>query len=119
MAMVVLGIAAAGVLLPFTSGARVWAEGIRRTLAANLASNLMEEILNTPFDKIEEIVAEHQEDTFTDPMYANFSRGASCAYAYVPQQTPRDEDQCNYIRITVWVKYNGREIASINRLISK
>ncbi len=118
LAMVVLGIAAAGVLLPFTSGAKVRAEGIHRTLAAKLASGLMEEILNTPFENIEEIVDEHQEETFPDPLYSNFSRGATCAYAYVPQQSPRDEDQCNYICVTVWVKYNGREIVVINRLIS-
>ena len=39
MATVVLSIAAAGVLLPFTSGARVRAEGMRRTLGAKLASD--------------------------------------------------------------------------------
>jgi MSHA pilin protein MshD len=49
MAVVVLGIAAAGVLLPFSSGARVRAEGIRRTLGARLASDLMEEIIRKPF----------------------------------------------------------------------
>lgn len=49
MATVVLGIAAAGVLLPFVSGAAVRAEGMRRTLAAKLAGDLMEEILLKPF----------------------------------------------------------------------
>jgi hypothetical protein len=49
MATVVLGIAAAGVLLPFASGAAVRAEGMRRTLAAKLASDLMEEIITKPF----------------------------------------------------------------------
>ena len=52
IATVVLGIAAAGVLLPFTSGATVRAEGMRRTLAAKLASDLMEEIIGTEFDQI-------------------------------------------------------------------
>jgi len=51
MAVVVLGIAAASLLLPFVSGAAVRAEGINRTLAARLASDLMEEIVNTPFDQ--------------------------------------------------------------------
>ena len=41
MAVVVLGIAAAGILLPFTSGAAVQAEGVHRTLAAKLAADLM------------------------------------------------------------------------------
>jgi prepilin-type N-terminal cleavage/methylation domain-containing protein len=49
MAVVVLGIAAASLLLPFISGATVRAEGVNRTLAARLASDLMEEILRLPF----------------------------------------------------------------------
>ncbi len=49
MATVVLSIAAAGVLLPFTSGAKVRAEGLRRTLAAKLAGDLMEQITCKPF----------------------------------------------------------------------
>ena len=49
MAVMVLGIAAASVLLPFVSGAAVRAEGINRTLAARLASDLMEQILILPF----------------------------------------------------------------------
>jgi len=149
MAMVVLGIAAAGVLLPFTSGAQVRAEGIHRTLAAKLAGDLMEEIINKPFndpdgssydyhpgpdggeaifDNIDDYhgyseaegqIRDAAGEIITDSNYARFSRTATCVYAYVPQQTPRDEDQCNYIRVTVKVKYNGREIAVINRLISK
>jgi prepilin-type N-terminal cleavage/methylation domain-containing protein len=49
LAMVVLGIAAAGVLLPFSSGAAVQAEGVRRTLSAKLAGDLMEQITTLPF----------------------------------------------------------------------
>ena len=122
MATVVLGIAAAGVLLPFTSGAAVRAEGMRRTLAAKLASDLMEEIIGTEFDQIIDKYGTHTEsqghimkdfDTaaeFTDPMYANFSRGASYEY---------DASQPFFIIVTVWVKYNGNEIVSLSRLISK
>jgi len=106
MAMVVLGIAAAGVLLPFTSGAQVRAEGIHRTLAANLASDLMEQIVSNDFDDLKDFSTEED----LSSTYANFSRGASCAW---------DETQDFFILVTVWVKYNGREIAVINRLISK
>lgn len=49
LATVVLGIAAAGILLPFTNGATVQAEGMRRTLGAKLASDLMEQITTKPF----------------------------------------------------------------------
>ena len=49
MAMVILGIAAAGVLLPFSAGASAQAEGVHKTLAANLANDLMERIATRPF----------------------------------------------------------------------
>lgn len=49
IAVVVLSIAAAGVLLPFSSGAVVRAEGLRRTLGARLASDLIEQIISRPF----------------------------------------------------------------------
>jgi len=120
MATVVLGIAASGVLLPFTSGAAVRAEGMRRTLGAKLASDLMEEIVNTPFEQIAAGYDGYSEPqgqikdaggaVFTDSNYANFSRGANCVW---------DETQDFFILVTVWVKYNGRDIAVINRLISK
>lgn len=122
IATVVLSIAAAGVLLPFTSGAAVRAEGMRRTLAAKLASDLMEEILSTEFNDIMDKYGTYTETAghivndfytgteFTDPMYAKFSRGAHCVW---------DETQDFFILVTVWVKYNGREIAVINRLISE
>lgn len=49
MAVLVLGIAAAGVLIPFVSGTAVRLEGIQRTLAARLASDLMEQVIRRPF----------------------------------------------------------------------
>jgi len=128
MATVVLGMAAAGVLLPFTSGARVRAEGLRRTLSAKLASDLMEEIISTEFNQIVYEYGTYVEPQghivsdfftraeFTDPMYANFSRDASCAYVYVPQQSGVAPP--NFIRVTVGVYYSGRQIANINRLVA-
>jgi len=126
LATVVLGIAAAGVLLPFTSGASVRAEGMRRTLAAKLAGDLMEEIINTDFDSIiaqynytesEGQVKDATGVVFTDDNYTGFSREVSCEYVYVPQETGVAEPK--FIRATVQVNYNGREVAIINRLISK
>jgi prepilin-type N-terminal cleavage/methylation domain-containing protein len=127
MAIVVLAIAAGGVLLPFTSGAAVRAEGTHRTLAAKLASDLMEEIIQTPFDQIVasyDGYAEPQgqvEDAngviFADLNYANFSRDASCIYVYVPQESGVEAPK--FIRASVRVAYNGDEIISLSRLISK
>jgi prepilin-type N-terminal cleavage/methylation domain-containing protein len=127
IATVVLGVAAAGVLLPFTSGAAVRAEGMRRTLGARLASDLMEEIIRTPF---EDIVAGYDgyaeakgqvKDAagvvFSDSNYINFSRDASCEYVYVPQED--EDEEAKFILATVRVYYSGREIAVINRLISR
>lgn len=127
MATVVLGIAAAGLLLPFTSGATVRAEGMRRTLAAKLASDLIERIINTPFDEIVDSFDGYAEPqgqikdstgaVFTDANYANFSRNAACVYVYVPQESGAED--ARFIRITVEVLYSGKQMAIINRLISK
>jgi type II secretory pathway pseudopilin PulG len=120
IATVVLGIAAVGVLLPFTSGVSVRAEGERRTLGAKLASDLMEEIIKTPFDEIISTYGTYTEPqggvkdandvVFSDPAYANFSRGVSYEY---------DAGQPYFIIVTVWVKYNGKEIVTLKRLISE
>jgi len=129
LAVVVLGIAAAGVLLPFVSGATVRAEGTRRTLAAGLASDLMEQIIKTPFDQIvagynyAELQGQVKDATgtvFTDPKYANFSRAVTCEYvAASPQPAPSDPAECNYILVMVQVNYSGRETATIRRLVSE
>jgi hypothetical protein len=126
IATVVLGVAAAGVLLPFTSGVAVRAEGEHRTLGAKLASDLMEEIIKTPFDQIvtnynytepQGQVKDANEVVFTDLSYAKFSREVNCVEVYVPQESGTGE--AKFIRATVRVYYKGREIAIINRLISK
>ena len=128
VATVVLGIAAAGALLPFTSGAAVRAEGMRRTLGAKLAGDLMEEIIGTEFDDIMNKYGTYTElqghiisdfytgAEFTDPMYANFSRNVSCEYVRAPQESEAGE--LKFIRATVRVYYSGKQIAIINRLIS-
>jgi type II secretory pathway pseudopilin PulG len=121
IATVVLGIAAAGVLLPFTSGVSIRAEGEHRTLGAKLASDLMEKFVNTPFDALvadgggytdepQGQIKDANDVLFGDPTYANFSRGASYEY---------DPGQPYFIIVTVWVKYDGKEIVSLKRLVSE
>lgn len=131
LATVVLGIAAAGILLPFTSGATVQAEGMRRTLAAKLASDLMEEIISTEFNDIMDKYGTYTETQghivndfytgteFTDPMYANFSRKVSCVNVDVPISPGGFSNDVGFIHVTVWVYYSGKEIAIINRLVSE
>jgi prepilin-type N-terminal cleavage/methylation domain-containing protein len=127
MAMVLLGLAAAGVLLPFSSGAAVQAEGLRVTLAAKLADDLLERIIATPFQEITALgdgytstepqgqIADALGVDFTDPMYANFSRDVTYRYAYLAGYTPTPD----FVLVTVRVRYQGREIATLSRLIGK
>ncbi len=127
MATVVLGIAASGVLLPFTSGAAVQAEGMRRTLGAKLAGDLIEEIVNTPFEQIvasydgysevEGQVKDADGVVFTDSNYSRLSRDSSCDYVYVPQESGSGTSK--FILVTVRVYYNSKNIAAINRLVSE
>ena len=127
MAVVVLSIAAAGVLLPFSSGASVRAEGMRRTLGAKLASDLIEQIVNTPFKQIVTSYHGYSEAqgqiknargaVFTDSNYTNFSRSGSCEYVYVSQESQTDVPR--FILVTVQVQYNGKPMATINRLVSE
>ena len=127
IATVVLGVAVSGVLLPFSSGAAARAEGMHRTLAAKLASDLMEQIINTPFAEVTAnydgyVEAQGQVKdaagvVFSDSKYANFSRQVSCEYVYVPQESGKTE--AKFICVTVSVYYKGREIAIISRLIGE
>jgi len=126
LAVVVLGIAAAGVLLPFTSGASVRAEGARRTLGARLASDLIEEIVKTPFADIvanynysepQGTVKDAAGVVFTDSNYANFSRSVVSVYIRFPQESVQAE--LKFIRVTVQVNCNSKKIATISRLVSK
>lgn len=124
--MVLLGIAAAGVLLPFASGASVQAEGVIRTLGAMLADDLIEQIVAVPYDSLvadynyseaQGQLKDSSGNILTDPIYANFSREVACGLAHVFQQS--DEMDANFILVTVKVYYKGRLLATINRLISE
>lgn len=126
IAMVVLGMAAGGVLLPFSSGASLQAEGTRSTLAATLASDLIEEIINTPFDQVvvdynyteaQGQVKDAQGKVFTDSAYRNFSRKVSCEYVDVPVSPGVYSSDIEFIRVTVEVLYSGKTMATITRLI--
>lgn len=127
MATVVLGFAAAGVLVPFVSGASVRAEGARMTLATKLAGELIEQIISTPFDEIVSKYDGHVEAqgqvkdaagvVFTDLAYAGFSRNAACQAVYVPEES--QAAQAIFIRVTVGISYRGRPIVTLDRLVSE
>ena len=127
MAVVILAIAAAGLLLPFTGGAAIQAEGSRLTLAAKLASDLMEQIINTPFEDIVSSFNGYSESqgqvkdaggsVFTGSLYSNFSRNSSCSYVYfLDFEDTRVPSK--FILVTVSVYYKSNEVVKINRLIT-
>jgi hypothetical protein len=129
--MVILGMAAAGVLLPFADGASAQAEGMHRSMAAGLANDLLERILTTPFDQVASAppqgwngyteaqgqVKDASGTIFTDPIYANYSRDVSCTHVYVPQQGGMVAP--NFALACVRVYYRGKQIAAVDRLISR
>ncbi len=127
IAIVVLGIAASGMLLPYTSGATAQAEGVNRTLAAKLARNLMEEIVSRPFNQIIPMYGSRTEPqgyimdaggvVLPGTQYANFSRNSQCVYIYVPQESGTAPPKLILAKIQVF--YKGRPVAVINRLISR
>ncbi len=127
LAVTILGFAAASVLVPFVSGAAVRAEGMRRTLGAGLAGDLMEQIIKTPFSDIvtnynySELQGQVKDMTtgmpFTDPKYAKYSRSVTCAYALAPPQT--DLTKYNFILVTIQVNYSGKNVATLCRLVSE
>jgi len=127
IATVVLGIAAAGVLVPFVTGASLRAEGLRRTVGANLASELTEQIIATDFNQIVTTYNNYSEGqgqikdvtgaVYTDPAYMHYSRSAECVYVNVGGESGDDDPV--FIRATVKVYYRGAETASVSRLISK
>jgi len=122
IAMVVLALAVTAVLLPFTTGAAVQAEGMHKTLSAKLAADLMEKIINTPTAQIISTYTGYTEPqgqiksadgtVFTDANYAKFSRAVTCE-----ERTALAG--AKFILVTVRVYYNGREMAAVNRLISQ
>jgi len=119
IAMVILAVAAAGILLPFANAASVQTEGARQTLAANLASELMEKVLLTDADSIIATYDSYVEadgamlDTFGDPLtdsiYDGFSRSVSSEAVVVKS--------VSLVQVTVSVAYQGNEITRLTTLV--
>lgn len=127
IALAILTMVAAGLIIPFASSTAVSQQGCNQTLAAKLAADLIEQIINTDFSQIVSRYNGYNEQkgqvkdaagvVFSDPMYADFSRQAVCEYVFMPPQqsfgTP------NFIKITVSVYQNGLKLAEVTRLKSK
>lgn len=119
MAMVILGMAAAGVLLPFISAAGIQKEATHRVIAAKLASDLTEQIRNTSFANIVSTWDGYTESqgqvknalgiVFSDPAYSRFGRSVSCQTA--------DVAGAELLWTTVTVTCDGLDIMTLKTLI--
>jgi prepilin-type N-terminal cleavage/methylation domain-containing protein len=126
IAMVVLAIAASGVLLPFSSAAAVHVEGSRRTLAAKLAADLLEEISTYSYSDIMgtwdgfsesqgNVTKVLSDEIYTGEAYRPYSRQVDCLSATIGDD--RDTTLLG-AWVTVTVSYDGKEMAKLKTLIS-
>lgn len=122
MALVLLVVAAAGVLLPFGGAANEQAQGARETLAAQLASELLEKIAACPFDLIVSTYNGYTENKgglrdsagqvrANNGVYTGFSRYAVCE--------PVTAASVDMIRVTVVVLHDGAEVTRLTTLVGK
>jgi len=127
VAMVVLSVAAMGVLIPFSSAASVHAAGMRKTLACKIGSDLMEEVCATDYDSIIDRWEAYSEaeghikltggvGEFTGDAYKFFSRSVSCSTASIGSGS---DSTTLGIWVIVSVDYQGREIVRLTTLVSE
>ena len=119
MAMVILSVVSAGVLVPFSAGAAVQVEGWRRTLAAQLAGDLLEQIKATDFNNISSTWSSYSESAgqikdssgtvFTDVNYSNLSRDVTITEATL--------GTTKHYWVTVKVYNKGNEMVKLSTLI--
>jgi len=119
MAMVILAIAASGILMSFVAAASVQNEAQRQVIASRLAADLLEEIAATDYAQIistyhgyNEVAGSLQDRTgatMTGPAYHGLSRSAICQAATVAG--------VNLIWVTVEVHCNGAPIAKLSTLV--
>lgn len=119
IAMVILAVATSAVILPFSTAGALAQEGAKRTLAATLAADLLEEIQSTDYSLITLFYDNYFEpagtvrdanwQVFTDPVYARFARVSTCSEADVGGES--------LIWATVYIYYNNTEIFQISTLI--
>lgn len=128
-AIAVLAVAAAAIVMPFSTGAAQEREHAVRTTAACLADELMNRIISLPFESdtgetvidydgysqpIEPLWADDG-TLLEDPAAAGMTRTATCEYVYVTGQDTNDPP--SFIRVTVRVDYRGDTIVKLSRLV--
>ncbi len=117
IAMVILAVATSAVILPFSTAGALAQEGAKRTLAATLAADLLEEFQNMHFDfipfrcypELEGMVEDANGQFFSDPVYSKFARISTYSDRIVGGES--------LILVTVYIYYNDIEIFQISTLI--
>lgn len=119
IAMVILAFATSAVILPFSAGAAMHTEGAKRTLAAKLSGDMLENIQNTDFALIPSWYGYYAEpagtvmdanwQVFSDPVYQRFARVTTCSTAQVGGES--------LIWATVTVYFDNLEVAAVSSLI--
>ncbi len=119
MAMTLLAIAAGGVLLPFANAAAVQDEASRRTIAAQLASEMMERIRATDYDDVMTVYSVYAEPAgllkdsagqlLSGSLYRGISRSTACQTLNV--------EGVQMLWVTVRVFYQDGEMLKAGTLI--
>ena len=119
IAMTILAVATAGVILPFAGGSAIRSDIAKRTVAARLAADLLEEITNSDFEDIiinydgffqgPGGITDASGAVVTNPESANFYRVSSCQPAVVAGE--------NLVWATVYIYENGTEVLKLSTLI--
>jgi len=147
LAAVILAMAIAAIIVPFTAGAQNEQADARRTLATSLAQEMMEEVLSRPFEDPQgssepgpepEEVSRDQFDNIDDydgyfeavgevvnmdgqvvddPAAVGLSRQVSATYVYVSGQDTSEPP--TFIRVKVEVHYRGQAVVTLTRLVFK
>lgn len=144
LASVVLAMAITAIVMPFSAGVQNEGTDNRRTLAVNLAQEMMEEILTKPFydpqgavtlgpengetratfDNIDDYHGLNEPDgqitsmdgtVVTDAAAKGLSRNVQCAYVHVSGQNVNDP--ATFIRVTVQVCYLNQPLVTLSRLV--
>ena len=118
IAMVILAVATSAVILPFSAGAAAHTEGAKRTLAAKLAADKLEEIQNADFAWIilydndfqpAGMVRDANGQIFTDPVYSKFARISTCSLVSLGGE--------DLWWVTVEIRYDSLEVLRMSTLI--
>lgn len=124
IASVILAAAAGAILVSFTAGAANESYAQQLSLAANLANNMLEEIIASEYDDVIQNYNGYSEsmgavkdisgNVIASQEYTNFSRSVSCKEVYLKGQSGSSTPPA--ILVEICVKNDGKVLAEISGL---